>query len=199
MNDSLRAIIENKKLLIFDFDGTIANTTPLHEKPFKHVLSPYTDAFDYELVAGLKTSDAIIKSLKKAGIINPSLDLVDSLSTHKQTLVRTLIEQDLRPIPIITKLLHHVFQKYRLALVTSGSRTTVTLALEKLEYENYFSPCLFAEDVLCSKPSPEGFLKALELTDLQESDALVFEDSEAGFEAAIRAGIDVYDINLLHY
>ena len=197
MIESLKLLVKRKKLLIFDFDGTLADTSPLHAKAFEQVLGPFDIVFDYRLIAGMKTPDALRKCFALAGIDNLSSDLIADLTDKKQRIVRHLISLDLKPLPGINDLLGAVTASHQLALVSSGSRLTVGLALAKLHFEDIFNIAILAEDVVFSKPSPEGFLKALELSGAGRSEALIFEDSEVGFEAARKAGIDYCDIKLI--
>ena len=197
MIESLKLLVKRKKLLIFDFDGTLADTSPLHAKAFEQVLGPFDIVFDYRLIAGMKTPDALRKCFALAGIDNLSSDLIADLTDKKQRIVRHLISLDLKPLPGINDLLGAVTASHQLALVSSGSRLTVGLALAKLHFEDIFNIAILAEDVVFSKPSPEGFLKALELSGAGRSEALSFEDSEVGGEAARKAGIDYCDIKLI--
>jgi HAD superfamily hydrolase (TIGR01509 family) len=86
---------------------------------------------------------------------------------------------------------------YRLSLVTSGSRATIDLALARLGFANWFDPILTADDLEQAKPDPQGFLQAVQISGSAPEQALVFEDSAAGFEAARRAGLDVVDATRL--
>ena len=54
-----RDVLHGKRLLIFDFDGTVADTTPLHAEAFRQALSPLGVSVDYGRIAGMKTRDAI--------------------------------------------------------------------------------------------------------------------------------------------
>jgi HAD superfamily hydrolase (TIGR01509 family) len=85
--------------------------------------------------------------------------------------------------------------RYSMALVSSGSQETVCLGLVKLGYESMFFPQVFAEDVKLGKPDPEGFHLALLMHNCKPERALVFEDSESGFQAATKASIPFYDAN----
>jgi HAD superfamily hydrolase (TIGR01509 family) len=82
------------------------------------------------------------------------------------------------------------------SLVTSGSCDTVTIALRKLGYED---PIVCAEDVAHAKPAPDGFLKALAAMQVRPEQALVFEDTAFGFEAARAAGLAIVDVNSLNW
>ena len=62
---SIRCLLAGKTALIFDFDGTIAETTPLHARAFEETLAPLGVAADYPSIAGLKTQEAIVRCLRK--------------------------------------------------------------------------------------------------------------------------------------
>lgn len=186
-------MLEGKRLLIFDFDGTLADTSPLHEAAFNAVLAPWELRVDYPAIAGLRTRDALAARFAAAGVNVPESHLRD-LTLSKQTRVRTLIQKELRPLPGADEFLRWARPRYRLALYSSGSRGTVTLAMEKLGYTGWFDPMLCGEDVDRAKPDPEGFLMVLEITCVHAENALVFEDSGAGIEAAQRAGLATLDV-----
>jgi len=186
--------LRGKRLLIFDFDGTLADTTPLHTQAFTETLSPLGIPVDYPKLAGRKTADAMVLCFSNAGMATPDAETLNWLVAEKQRRARELIAELLEPLPGVDEFLQWAKSRFEMALVTSGSRGTVELALKKLGYTDWFRPVLFAEDVQHAKPNPEGFLRVLEMTKVAAEDALVFEDSEAGFEAAENAGIEFIKI-----
>lgn len=191
-----RALLEkldSKKVLIFDFDGTLADTSPFHETAFNAVLAPWEIKVDYEAIAGLCTRDALASCFDVAGV-NVSVSQLQALTLSKQALVRTLVQKDLRPLPGVDEFLRWARPRYHLALYSSGSRGTITLAMEKIGYTDCFDPIVCAEDVMHAKPDPEGFLRVLELTGSTSQEALVFEDSNNGVAAAVAAKCDVLKI-----
>jgi HAD superfamily hydrolase (TIGR01509 family) len=188
-----RNTFDGKKLLIFDFDGTLANTTPLHAQAFSETLSPLGILVDYQRLAGRKTADAMLICFADAGLPAPDAATLELLVAEKQRRIRELIADSLEPLPGVDEFLHWAKLRFEMALVTSGSRGTVELALKKLGFSDWFRPMLFAEDVTKAKPYPEGFLRVLEMTNIAAEEALVFEDSEAGFVAARAASIDYID------
>lgn len=191
-----RDVLNGKRLLIFDFDGTVADTTPLHAEAFRQALSPLGVSVDYDRIAGMKTRDAINQCGLEA---NKQWDAeqIDALARQKQDLVRRAISKGLQPLPGVDGFLRAVRGRFKLAMVTSGSRGTVDLSLETLGYSTVFDPVICAEDVINAKPAPDGFLKCLEVTQMAPVQALVFEDSQAGFASARAAGIDVVDARQL--
>jgi HAD superfamily hydrolase (TIGR01509 family) len=195
MNDAFNHLIplQGKRALIFDFDGTVADTSPLHARAFEEVLAPMGISVDYPSIAGLNTADAFAKRLREARLPPTEVDM-SALVTQKQRRVRELIATELTPIPEVENFLLWARSRFSLSLVTSGSRRTVATALQKLGYTDWFDPLICAEDVASAKPAPDGFIKALRLLGCSAEDALVFEDSEAGFQAAIAAGLQYVDV-----
>lgn len=185
---------KGKELLIFDFDGTIADTSSLHARAFARVLASKGIVVEYERIAGQRTMDALGVCFDRAGRARPKTLEMERLAAAKQSLVRDLISRELSPLPMMDEVLAWARSRYRMALVTSGSRGTVELALAKLGYADVFETSVFSEDVVLGKPSPDGFLLALKLCCVEPDRALVIEDSNAGFEAARRAGIDFWDV-----
>lgn len=192
MNDFFE-MLQSKRLLIFDFDGTVADTTPLHAAAFSRVLAPLGVTVDYSRIAGLKTLDAMRQCLDEVGRTLDGAALA-KLVTAKQQCVRQMIGQELQPLPGVDAFLRWARPRYKLAMVTSGSRGTVSLALVKLGYTGWFDPLICADDVEKAKPAPEGFLMALQLAGVSAGDALVYEDSEVGFQAAVQAGLCYVDV-----
>ena len=186
------ALLRGKALLIFDFDGTVADTTPLHEAAFADVLRPLGVQVHYGTIAGMKTLDAIRSCAIAAGRSMDS-ETMSALASAKQRRVREMIGDGLRPLPGVDRFLHWARGHYRLAMVTSGSHGTVQIALRQLGYSDLFDPLICADDVKHAKPAADGFLLALAGTGMERDQALVFEDSDAGFEAARAAQIDCVD------
>ena len=114
-----RKRLEGKRLLIFDFDGTLANTSPLHAAAFAQVLSPLGVRVDYPSIAGLKTLDAM-RSCLASHARELSEDELAALAKAKQLEVRRLIGAGLDPLPGVDPFLRWARDAYQLAMVTSG-------------------------------------------------------------------------------
>jgi HAD superfamily hydrolase (TIGR01509 family) len=190
---TIRQLLRGKHLLIFDFDGTVADTSPLHAAAFEQVLSPLGIAVEYQSIAGMKTVDAVVYSARNSGhVLSP--DQLAELVSAKQATVRAMISSRLEPMPGVDGFLKLARQHYRLSMATSGSRATVSLALKQLGYADWFDPIICAEDVSLAKPNPQPFLMVLNKTGYSTAQAVVFEDSDAGLEAAKAASIDAIRI-----
>lgn len=195
-NSILSRALEGKELLIFDFDGTVANTSPLHAAAFAEVLSPLGVSVDYATIAGLTTMEAIRACLVNAGR-SASPDQIEHLASAKQAKVRELISASVEPMPGMRAFLTWARQEYRLSIATSGSRATVTLALATLGFTGWFDPLVCSDDVRRPKPDPEIFLRVLGSTCISPNRTLIFEDSQPGFTAARAAGIEYVDVHAL--
>jgi HAD superfamily hydrolase (TIGR01509 family) len=187
-------LLKNKKLLIFDFDGTLANTSPLHEQAFKEAIMQYNITFAYSDIAGLSTRQAfeLILSVNNITITPSSLT---ELVSKKQDIARNLVTNFLEPIDGLNTFLEWAVKNYKMCIVSSGSTASVTHALQKLGYNNIFHPVICSENVSETKPSPEGFLQALDLCHASPDESLVFEDANSGFTSAKAANISFVDVN----
>jgi beta-phosphoglucomutase len=189
------SLISSKKLLIFDFDGTLADTSQFHTQAFYEVLHPLGIDFKYDCIAGLNTSSAFKKIFKHFSI--PITDPeIEDFCKKKQEIVRSLISKNLNEDPNVKIFLDWAYhqEKYTMCIVSSGSRKTIECSINKLGMQSYFDFIICSEDVKTAKPSPEGFMLSLKKANFKNHDAIIFEDSEAGFEAAKSATIDFLDV-----
>ena len=95
-------------------------------------------------------------------------------------------------------MIDHMKTVYQIALVTTASRANAEDILDEFEVEDKFDFLITQEDVTDTKPAPECFLKAVERAGVQKEDAIIFEDSETGLEAAKLSGVNymkVYGYN----
>jgi len=187
---------DKKKYVIFDFDGTIANTNRLHETAFYEVMKSLgiTD-FTYELYMGRKTNEVFKDFLQSKGITVTEKE-IEVLTKRKQSLVRKLMAEELEAYEGATEFIRLLRDKGKvLSVATSSSRTGVTLALKKLGLYNEFHFIITGDDVEKAKPSPEIYRRALELANMKPQEAIVIEDSLSGSLAAADAEIEVIIVN----
>ena len=187
-----------KKLFIFDYDGTIADTSRLHEKAFKEILSPFNLNFQYDDIAGMKTVEAIKFIMKCNSISLSDQELIDLVS-NKQLITKELINTSLKPMYGVNEFLSWGKDKFHFSIASSGSRNNITLGLNKLGLIDMFDPILCSDDVLLAKPSPEIFLKVLSLTGFDKQRSVIFEDSDNGILAAKKSNIDFIDVRLFSF
>ena len=181
------APLAGKRLLIFDLDGTVADTAPAHEAAFNTMLARFGITVDYPAIAGLRTDDALDKVLGDHGITVPA-DERARLVEEKRIAARAALH-DVAPLPGALDFIAWARPRYRLAMASSGSGASVRFVVDRLGLSGCFDPLVSGDDVSRPKPDPEPFRRCLELTGIAPDAALVFEDANAGIASARAAGI----------
>lgn len=185
--------LSNKKLLIFDYDGTIADTSKLHEKAFHKVLDPYNIKFDYSSISGLKSQDAIRYCLKQNNRKLKKQKIID-LVKNKQDFYKTDIQYNINLMPGAYEFITWAHSKFYLSIASSGSKENILKGIKLLKLSKYFNEIICSEDVKKSKPAPEIFNRVISITKFSTNEALIFEDADNGIKAANKAKIDCIDI-----
>lgn len=175
------------KAYIFDCDGTIADTMPLHFQAWTRALDELGGCFPEELFYswGGKPTYVIIEQLnEKFGTV---LDPVSSAEL-KESYFEALIPEVL-PIEPVVALVRQFHGTAPMAVASGGHREIVIKTLEALKLMPYFETIVGMEDVERGKPAPDPFLEAARRLGVNPEDCLVFEDSPTGIEAARAAGM----------
>jgi HAD superfamily hydrolase (TIGR01509 family) len=181
------APLAGRRLLIFDLDGTVADTAPAHEAAFNATLAPYGITVDYPAIAGLRTEEAVEQVLAAHGVtILP--DRRTELVLAKRLAAREALGK-VAALPGALEFIAWAEPRFRLAMVSSGSDKTVRAVLTALGLPETFDPLVTGDDVARPKPDPEPFLTCLALAEFPAEQALVFEDADAGIASAQGAGI----------
>ena len=186
----------NPTALIFDCDGTLADSMPVHFVAWRETLEPLGVDFSEErfyALAGVP-SDRILEMLgAEQGI---DLD-IDRLAVEKEE--RFLLHlPNLQPIPEVARLAQDRFGLCPIAVASGGFREIVHLQLKHLTIHELFPVVVTAEDTERHKPEPDVFLKAAELLAVEAGNCCVLEDSDLGIEAAKRAGMTWIDVRPWH-
>lgn len=181
--------------LVFDCDGTIADTMPLHYKAWLEVLGPdaakFPEALFYEL-AGMPTLDIIHLLNERHGC---HLDPEKTRKQKSEAFLRMLPE--VRPIEPVVQLIREHAGKMPMAVATSGTRSSCCKTLDALGLLDVFQAIVTADDVERGKPAPDLFLTAAKRLGVEPSACLAFEDADLGIQAARAAGMEVIDIRPL--
>jgi len=188
---TFETLIDSKTALIFDLDGTLVDTSPMHASAFADVFTKLgiTD-FDYDEFAGRRTDDVIRTVLTRNGIV-PQPELVKTLARRKQKSVIALIECKPGLLPGAKNfLLRMEGAGKRLALATSASRAGATASMRANGIEELFEIVITGDDAKNAKPAPDIYEMTIRSLGCNASSCLVFEDSEAGYAAARSAGLD---------
>lgn len=182
------------KGLIFDLDGTLANTMPWHYIAWQRACRKFgidmDTAFLRKLAGapGWDIANAIIEKTGMKGIISPEeiirVKLEEFLTLH----------HNVTPIEPVTALVQKYHGILPMSIGTGGHREAVEKTLEIVGLRRYFDIIVTANDVKKHKPHPETFLKCAELMKVSPAECEVFEDGELGIEAAKRAGMTATDV-----
>jgi HAD superfamily hydrolase (TIGR01509 family) len=175
------------KAYLFDCDGTIADSMPLHFVAWSKALSEWSCAFseDQFYAWGGRPVDEIIRALNEAQSLHMP---VDEVMDRKEALYREMLH-DLQGVPEVLEHIELSFGKIPFAVVSGSPRESVEASLEVLGIRDRFAVLVCAGEYAKGKPSPEPFLKAASLLGIAPEDCLVFEDAAPGIAAARSAGM----------
>lgn len=181
--------------LVFDCDGTIADTMPLHQKAWEAACGRYGHAFPWELherYAGVPT-------LRIMEILNREhgyrLPLPEAAELKELLFLEYLPE--VRPIEPVVRYVRHYADHLPMAVATGGNRVNCTAILDALGLLHCFKGLVTADEVPHGKPAPDIYLRAAELIGVPPERCAAFEDAEMGLASARAAGMHVIDIRPL--
>ncbi len=173
---------------LFDMDGTIADSMPLHYIAWKQALAEYgcTD-FPEDLFyswGGMPVREIISTLNQRHALAMP----VDEVAHRKESLYYELLPQ-LTAVPEVLEQIEEAHTRIPFAVVSGSTRDSVTASLRALHLEDKFDVLVCAGDYKNAKPDPEPFLLAAQKLNVPPASCLVFEDTAMGIEAATRAGM----------
>ena len=172
---------------LFDCDGTIVDSMPLHYIAWKTSLAEYNCTYEEELFyswGGRPIREIIRLLCDMQGLSLP----VDEVAEKKEAIYHQLLPQ-LKGIPEVIEHIDAQHGRIPFAVVSGSRRNSVVGSLEALGLLDKFNTLVCAEDYQHGKPAPDCFLLAAERLGIAPSDCLVFEDTELGIEAATAAGM----------
>ncbi len=180
------------KGLIFDLDGTLADTMPIHYVAWKNAAARYGIDFTAELFIELAGIPLYPTVEKLNQIFGKSIDPRELGNIKEAEFEKNM---HLTPeIKIVTDLVRANYGKIPMAVGTGGSRRLSLKTLEIIGLRKYFDVLVTSEDVANFKPHPETFLKCAQLMGVAPADCEVFEDGVLGMQAARTAGMMVVDV-----
>jgi HAD superfamily hydrolase (TIGR01509 family) len=172
---------------LFDCDGTIADSMPLHYLAWKKALGEWNCKFEEELFyawGGMPVAE-IISTLNKKHVLNMP---VEAVSRRKEDLYYELLPQ-LRAVPEVLEHIKAEHGRIPFAVVSGSTKESVVASLVSLNLLDRFETFVCAGDYTKGKPDPEGFLLAASRLGVAPEQCLVFEDTAMGIQAAQAAGM----------
>jgi beta-phosphoglucomutase family hydrolase len=176
---------------IFDLDGTLIDTMPLHYRAWDKAMRaaglphPLDEDFFYKL-GGVPTRRVAELFGEHYGI-----KLDPDLVFHAKEALFTELQADAKLIEPVVAFARKMHATHPLAIASGGPRIIVNRSLEITGLAPLFRAVVTADDVQHGKPSPDMFLLAAKLLGVAPEDCLVFEDAEPGIQGALAAGMKV--------
>lgn len=188
--------------VIFDFDGVIVNTEPLHFVAFREILQTKGLAFSWEeyvsFYLGFDDRAAFREAFKRGGRALTGADLSKLILAKAKAFQRLAEEKGAQPFPGVLPLIKSLTRKVPLALCSGAVKSDIDPILRKLELTRAFDVIVTAEDVSASKPDPASYILALKrlaktfpAEKIAADHCVAIEDTPVGIEAASGAGLRV--------
>lgn len=183
------------KGLIFDCDGTLADTMPLHWKAWKTIAARHRFHFTEDRFYAL------------GGV--PSRDILKMLGAEQKLSIDPLIvarEKELEYLPQIAQVepIHTVvdiarehFGKIPMAVASGGTKLVIEQVLRHLNIRQFFQAVVTSEDVVHQKPAPDIFLEAARRIGVPPQFCRAYEDTDLGMQAIRAAGMEAVDVRPL--
>jgi beta-phosphoglucomutase family hydrolase len=182
------------KGLIFDLDGTLIDSMPLHFDGWKKACERFGASIDQAFLKyhtgspGWAIAAAIIEKSGLNGSV--TVDQIMKVKLEEFYKVQHLI----KPIEPVADIVRKYYGKLAMAVGTGGHREAVERSLLVTGLRKYFDIVVTANDVQQHKPHPETFMKCAELMKIDPQFIEVFEDGDLGIEAALSAGMTATDV-----
>ncbi len=186
------------KALVFDFDGIITDTEPVHMEAWQDVLEPLgvfveDDEFHKDYI-GLNDRDfleAVSHAHKHYFSDIEKADLIE----RKAAATVSMLEKEIPLLPGVADFIGQVRSKYPLAICSGANRGEIEFILKHLKWHGYFDPIIASDSVKKGKPDPEGYIRAYEAiveksgAPILAHEVIAIEDSPRGIAAAKAAGL----------
>ncbi|HLI77181.1 MAG TPA: HAD family phosphatase [Acidobacteriaceae bacterium] len=172
---------------LFDLDGTVADSMPLHLVSWQQATREFGGDFPAELFwqwGGIPLPRTVEMLNERFGYHLDPAEVVH----RKEQLYLTMLDQ-VHPIASVAAHVAKGHGHLPMAIVSGSPRLTIERTLEAMRMSDCFQAVVAAEDYKRGKPDPEPFLTAAKLLHVEPAKCLVFEDAEAGIQSAKAAGM----------
>jgi len=181
--------------LIFDFDGTLVDSMPMHFRCWQLALAPTGLTFEHStfLTWGGVPTREIVRRLSEAQRI--PVDVAEVVA-RKESFTRKH-GHEAEPIEPVIAIARAHRGRLPMAVATGGPRALIGPRLEAIGLQAWFDAVVTADDVSRGKPNPEPFLLAAQRLGVDPTRCRAYEDAPSGIESARAAGMDVVDVATL--
>jgi beta-phosphoglucomutase-like phosphatase (HAD superfamily) len=178
---------------IFDFDGTLVDTMPLHYEAYRQVFAEVGVELtpdDFYGNVGGKASETIPRFLRG----RPCAVGVDELHARKKARFDVLLDDVEIPVLETAKLVPVFASLTKVGLASSGARPGIEKILARLGWREWFGAIVTGDDAARGKPAPDLFLLAASRLGVDPLRCVAFEDTDDGVASATAAGMTVFDV-----
>ena len=187
--------IKTPKGIIFDCDGTLADTMPLHWRAWQAIAQRHRLHFPeerfYEL-GGVPTRDILKMLAREQGV---PIDHI-AVAHEKENEYLPLLHQ-VEPVNAVVGIAREYYGKIPLAVASGGTKKIITQVLEHLRIVKLFDTIVTSEEVTRPKPAPDIFLEAARRIGVPPKFCRAYEDTELGLQAIRAAGMEAVDVRAL--
>jgi beta-phosphoglucomutase family hydrolase len=181
--------------IVFDCDGTLADTMPLHWKAWQRIMQKHGLHFPEERfysLGGVPSRDIIAMLCKEQG---KELDCL-VVSKEKEDAYLPFLPT-VKPIEIVVEVAEANHGKLPMAVASGGMKHIIEQVLEHLKIRHYFDAVVTSEDVKHQKPAPDIFLEAARRIGFPPQFCRAYEDTDLGLQAIRSAGMEAIDVREL--
>lgn len=179
------------KAVIFDKDGVIIDTKPIHYQVLSSFLMKYNFSVteeEYSSYTGITSTELFRRLNDKYQKKHDISTMVESFQGQYISTIRE--NKEIKPIKNVDTLIKKLYdKKLKLAVASSAKMEKIELVLNRFELMKYFEALVSGYEVNNSKPHPDIFLRAAEKIGVKPSECIVIEDSTNGIRAAKAAGM----------
>lgn len=184
--------VSQPRALIFDFDGTLADTMPTHYRAWQVLAQRHGFHFPRERhmeLGGVPSRDILKLLREEQGL---SLDPL-AVAKEKEEAYLVMLEE-VRIIPEIVGVARAHHGRLPLAIATGGTRRVIHRVLAYLKIRELFDAVITSEDVIHQKPAPDIFLEAARRIGVEPQFCRAYEDTDLGLTAIHAAGMEAVDV-----
>lgn len=178
--------------LIFDFDGTLVDSMPLHWRAWDSVCQRHGIEFSeqrHNSLGGMP-SRKILAMLKK----EQGLDFDPAALSHEKEEAYLPLMGEVKLIEPVTAIAREHRGKIPMSIATGGRTQFIEPLLEQVGIADWFCAVVTSDDVVNPKPAPDTFLKAAALMGVPAEDCRAYEDTDLGLQSIHAAGMDAVDV-----
>lgn len=180
------------KGLIFDCDGTLADTMPLHWVAWNTIATRYGLHFPedrFYSLGGVPSRDILRMLAEEQGI---RLDPI-AVAKEKESIYEPMMER-IQPIDCVVEIARRNHGKIPMAVASGGTRWAINRVLEIIHIRHLFDAVVTNEDVFRQKPAPDIFLEAARRIGVEPQFCRAYEDTDLGMSAIRAAGMEAIDV-----